>query len=221
MEASDFIITYSSSNFLDINLIGHDPTEFINEINFEVFLIDESGLQEQAAKGKMFYILFSLAMDLKYPLFDVMDATSSISDMASVLFEWDEGKNYWDKLDTYFESYPLENYNVCFLETLEIISKYRGNALGEKIINNLIKRFYFSCGLWVLKAYPLQCNLALIRDNEGEWNVKMDYPAMENDLEKAQYQLFNYYTKMGFQNPFEMEYFIARPFDLITKNRKH
>lgn len=41
---------------------------------------------------------------------------------------------------------------------------------------------------------------------------------MELDFEKAQYQLFNYYKKKGFQNPFDMEYFIARPFDIINKN---
>lgn len=218
MEEPNFIIKYSFSNSLRNYPLGEDPSEFVNEINFEVFTTDDFGLEEQVAKGKMSHILFSLAMDVGFPLFDVMDATDSISEMASVLFEWDVDKDYWDKLDYYFENYPLENYNVCFLETLEIIAKYRGKGLGAKIINDLIERFYHSCGLWVLKAYPLQFDSSSISENGSEWNSKMDYAIMEVDLEKAQYQLFNYYTKMGFQNPFEMEYFIAKPFDFINKN---
>jgi hypothetical protein len=85
----------------------------------------------------------------------------------------------------------------------------------------LIERFYSSCGLWVLKAYPMQHDISIKREIEekmSDWNKKMEYQKMELDFEKAQYQLFNYYKKMGFQNPFDMEYFIARPFDLIDKN---
>lgn len=47
----------------------------------------------------------------------------------------------------------------------------------------------------------------------SDWNRKMEF-----DFEKAQNQLFNYYKEKGFQNPFDMEYFIARPFDVINKN---
>ena len=220
MEELDFIIKYSFSNYLNNDSFVDDPTDFVNEIDFEVFLIDESGLQEQVAKGKMSHILFSLAMDLKFPLFEVMDVTSAISEISSVLFEWDIDKDYWDKLHFYSEDYPLENFNICLLESLEIIAKYRGKRLGKKIINSLIKRFYSSCGLWVLKAYPIQFDLNTIRKNEIEWNTKMDYLSLEEDFEKAQYQIFDYYAKMGFENPFEMEYFIIKPFDFITKNNQ-
>lgn len=221
MEELDFIIKYSFSNFIKDCPIGEDPTEFVNEIDFEVYLIDETGyLQEQVGKGKISQILFSLAMDCGFPLNDVMDATHSICQMSGVLFEWDKDKNFWDKIDTYFEYQPLENYDVFFLETLEVIAKYRGIGLGEKIINNLIERFYSSCGLWVLKAFPMQHDIAIKREKEenwSDWNRKMEYPKMELDFEKSQYQLFNYYKKRGFQNPFDMEYFIAQPFDLLNK----
>lgn len=222
MEELDFIIKYSFSNFLKDCPVGEDPTEFVNEIEFEVYLTDETGhLQEQVGKGKISQILFSLAMDFEFPLSDVMDATHSINQMSGVLFEWDEDKDFWDKIDTYFDYNTLENYDVFFLETIEIIAKYRGKGLGEKIINNLIERFYSSCGLWVLKAFPMQHDIAIKSEKEenwSDWNRKMEYPKMELDFEKSQYQLFNYYKKRGFQNPFDMEYFIARPFDIINKN---
>lgn len=218
MEEQDFIIKYSFSNFLKDCPAGEDPNDFVNEIDFEVYLTDEVGhLEEQIGKGKVSQILFSLAMDCGFPLHDVMDATHSICQMSGVLFEWDEEKDLWDKIDTYFEYQPLENFDAFFLETLEVIEKYRGKGVGEKILKNLVERFYSSCGLWVLKAYPLQHDLSVKRNLESDWNKKMGYQKMELDFEKSQYQLFNYYKKRGFQNPFDMEYFIARPYDIINK----
>jgi len=221
MEELNFIIKYSFSSFLNECSVGEDPMDFVNEIDFEVYLTNESGhLIEQIGKGKISQILFSLAMDSGFPLIDVMDATHSIYQMSGVLFEWDEEKDFWDKIDAYFEFEPPMSYDICFLETLEVIEKYRGKGLGEKIINNLIERFYSSCGLWVLKAFPLQHDNSIKSENEVaqiNWNKKMAYQNMESDFEKSQYQLFNYYIKRGFKNPFDMEYFIARPHDIINK----
>lgn len=221
MEELNFIIKYSFSSFLNECSVGEDPMDFVNEIDFEVYLTNESGhLIEQIGKGKISQILFSLAMDSGFLLEDVMDATHSIYQMSGVLFELDEDKDFWDKIDAYFEFEPPMSYDICFLETLEVIEKYRGKGLGEKIINNLIERFYSSCGLWVLKAFPLQHDNSIKSENESaqiNWNKKMDYQNMESDFEKSQYQLFNYYIKRGFKNPFDMEYFIARPHDIINK----
>ncbi|WMW77308.1 hypothetical protein RF683_07370 [Flavobacterium sp. 20NA77.7] len=221
MEALDFIIKYSFSSFLNDGTVGEDPMDFVNEIDFEVYLTNESGhLLEKVGKGKISQILFSLAMDCGFPLMDVMDASHSIAQMSGVLFEWDDDKDFWDKIDAYFEFEPPLSYDVCFLETLEVIEKYRGKGLGEKIINNLMERFYSSCGLWVLKAFPLQHDISIQSEKEEsqvDWNIKMGYKNMELDFEKSQYQLFNYYIKRGFKNPFDMEYFLARPHDVITK----
>nr|WP_315153486.1 hypothetical protein [uncultured Flavobacterium sp.] len=222
MEELDFIIKYSFSRFLKDDSLGDDPTEFVNEIDFAIYLTNESGhLEEQVGKGKISQILFSLAMDCGFSLIDVMDATHSINEMSEVLFEWDEGKDFWDKIDAYFELDLPQSYDICFLETFEVIAKYRGKGLGEKILNNLIERFYSSCGLWVLKAFPMQHDISIKSDkeeNQNDWNKKMEYSLMELDFEKAQYQLFNYYKKRGFQNPFDMEYFIGKPYDIIDKN---
>lgn len=222
MEEQNFTIKYSFNDILRESPLGEDPNEFVNEIEFIVFATNDHFNEiEQIAKGKISQILFSLAMDSHFPLHDVMDATHSICQMSGVLFEWDENKDVWDKIDTYYDFNPLNNYDVFFLETLEVISKYRGKGVGAKIVKNLIERFYSSCGLWVLKAYPMQHDVSIKRETEekmSDWNKKMEYPKMELNFEKAQFQLFNYYKKMGFQNPFDMEYFIARPLDLIDKN---
>ena len=139
MEELNFIIKYSFSSFLNDCSVGEDPMDFVNEIDFEVYLTNESGhLQEQIGKGKISQILFSLAMDSGFPLEDVMDATHSIYQMSGVLFELDEDKDFWDKIDAYFEFEPPMSYDICFLETLEVIEKYRGKGLGKLLIDQLI-----------------------------------------------------------------------------------
>ena len=216
-----FTIKYSFTDILREDPLGDDPNDFVNNIEFEVYLTDIHGkLSEVIAKGEISQILFGLAIDYGYPLYEVMDASESILDMSGVLFEFEEGKDFWDKIEDYFADAIPENYNICYLEYLEILPNYRGKGIGNKIIKSMIQRFYDSCGLWVAKGFPIQHSGNLEKkafSDLDEWDQKMDYNSFEKDLEKSQYKLFHYLQQLGFQNPFDMEYFIAQPFQIIDK----
>jgi len=223
MEEQDFTIKYSFSDTLRAEPPGDDPNDFVNEIEFEVYVTDIYGkLSEIIAKGKISHILFALAMDYNYPLFSIMDASESILDMSGVLFEFDEDKDFWDKIDTYFEDDIPLNYNICYLEYFEIATNYRGKGIGKKIITNMMERFYHCCGLWVIKGFPIQHSGVIEKtafENLDEWDQQMDYKNFEKDFEKSQYKLFHYFQQLGFQNPFDMAYFIAQPYQIIDKNK--
>lgn len=223
MEEQDFTIKYSFSDALRAQPSGDNPTDFINEIEFEVYLTDIYGkLSEMIAKGKLSQILFALAMDYNYPLFDVMDASQSILDMSSVLFEFDQDKDFWEKIDSFFEDDPPMNFNICYLEYFEIAPNYRGKGIGKKIIMNLMERFYYGCGLWVIKGFPIQHSGVIKKtafEDLDEWDKQMDYKSFEKDFEKSQYKLFHYFQQLGFENPFDMEYFMAQPYQIIAKNK--
>jgi hypothetical protein len=45
----------------------------------------------------------------------------------------------------------------------------------------------------------------------------MNYNSFEKDFEKSQYKLFYYFQQLGFQNPFDMGYFIAQHFQVLDK----
>jgi hypothetical protein len=47
----------------------------------------------------------------------------------------------------------------------------------------------------------------------------MDYDDLDKDFEKSQYKLFNYFQQMGFQNPFDRDYFIAEPYKFLSRER--
>lgn len=221
IEEHNFTIKYTFSDILREDPLGDDPNDFVNKIEIEVFLTDIHGkFSEVIAKGQISQILFGLAIDHGYPLYEVMDASQSILDMSSALFEFEEGNHFWDKIEDYFIDAIPENYTICYLEYLDIAPNYTGKEIGTKIIKNIVERFYDSCGLWVVKGFAIQ-HSGDIEDKAfedfGEWDQKMDYDSFEKDFEKSQYKLFHNLEQLGFQNPFDMEYFIAQPFQIITK----
>lgn len=222
MEEQDFTIKYSFYDILREEPPGDDPSDYVNKIDFEVYVTDRHGkLSEIIAKGKISQILFSLAMDYGYPLIAVMDASESILDMSEILFEFEEGKDFWDKIEMYFsENIPL-NFDICYLEYFEIVPNYRGKGIGKKILINMIERFYNSCGLWVAKGFPIQHSSVIENtafEDLDDWDQKMDYKNFEKDFEKSQYKLFHYFQQQGFQNPFDMQYFIVQPYEIINRN---
>lgn len=215
MEEQEFTIKYSFSDTLREEPLGEDPIDYVNAIDFEVYANAKYGtLSETIAKGSISQILFGLAMDNDYPLIDVMDASHSILEMSEMLFEFDEDKDFWDKIDMYFDANIPLNYDICYLEYFEILPNYRGKGIGKKIIRNIIERWYSSCGLWVVKGFPIQHSTFIKKtafEDLDEWNQKMDYRNFEEDFEKSQYKLFHYFQQLGFQNPFDMQYFIIQP----------
>ncbi|MDR6845586.1 GNAT family N-acetyltransferase [Flavobacterium granuli] len=221
MENHSLAIKYSFNDILRDEPLGDNPNDFINKIEFEAYITDIYGKSSEViAKGKISQILFGLAIDHGYPLFDVIDASESILDMCSVLFELEEGKDFWEKIEANFIDTIPVNYTICYLECLEIVPNYRGKGIGRMIIKSMTERFYDSCGLWVVKGFPIQHSGVIKKtafEDLEQWDKQMDYNSFEKDFEKSQYKLFQYFQKLGFQNPVDIEYFIAQPFQIIDK----
>ena len=86
MEESYFTIKYSFNDILREEPLGEDPNDFVNKIEFEVYLTDIHGkLSDVIAKGQISQILFGLAIDHGYPIFEVMDASIFVSSMVKYL----------------------------------------------------------------------------------------------------------------------------------------
>lgn len=208
-------ITYSFTTFPQADLAGEEPTDFVTEILLDIRQLNSQGNPaNKIGQGKLSLLHFSLAMDKGYPLFDVMDASGPILEMAEQLFDITEGIDFWDKIEAYYDYEPPLHYDICFLERLEILPAYRKKGIGRLVISNMIEKLYASCGLVVVRAYPLQHESDNFLENP-EWKENMEYPLMEKDYEKARYQLFDYYQKLGFVNPFAEDYFMIRPQDFM------
>lgn len=218
MQAEDEMKLYSVIfDFHDVlgAELGEDPDDFVAEYHFKIHTIPEEPTEKEVlvGKGKLSLIQFGLAMDAKFPLLDVMDASSTILAMSQSLFSWEEDSHPFDKLDEHFAEDPILNSNICFVEQIQILPAFRGQGTGRAMLISIARKFYNSCGLIVLKAFPLQ-HEARHPGEADAWTKAMRYDELEQDLEHAQHQLFNWYQKMGLKNPFDEEYFIARPADL-------
>lgn len=210
-------ITYSFTTFPQVTSLAEEPTDYVTEVLMDIRQLDLQGNSaHKIGQGQISLLHFSLAMDKGYPLDYVMDASASILEMAEELFNISEGIDCWDKIEAYYNYEPPLQYDVCFLERLEILPAFRKKGIGKLVIKDMIEKFYASCGLVVVKAYPLQHESENFLENP-EWKTNMEYQLMEADYEKARYQLFNYYQKMGFVNPFAEEYFMIRPHDYICE----
>ena len=209
-----YSVTFDFHDVLGAEL-GEDPNDFVSEHEFKIHTdLEEPGEKaELVGKGKLSLIQFGLAMDAEFPLHDVMDASSTILAMSEKLFNWEEDKNPFAKLDELFQDDPTFNCDICFVEHLQILPPFRGQGIGRATLISIARKFHNSCGLLVLKAFPLQ-HEARLPGEADEWTKAMRYDELEQDLEQSQFQLSSWYQKMGFTNPLHPEYFIARPYQL-------
>jgi len=217
--AADDDMTFYTVDFAFQDLLGaelgEDPNGFVTAVHFKVHREQEEPSEpvELVGQGMLSLIHFSLAMDAGFPLPHVMDATASILAMSETLFSWEEGGDPFDKLDAHFQGEPIFNRDVCFVEQLEVLPAHRGRGIGRDVLVSIARKLYNCCGLIVLQAFPSQHEAR--RPHElDEWEKAMRYDELEQDFERAQYQLFNWFQKMGLINPFDTEYFMARPGEL-------
>ncbi len=206
-----YSVTFDFHDVLGAGL-GEDPNDFVTEHHFKIHTVPEEPSEKEAlvGRGKLSLIQFGLAMDAEFPLRDVMDASSTILAMSESLFSWEEDVHPFEKLDKYFENDPIFNADVCFVEQLEILPAFRGQGIGRAALISIARKFHNSCGLLVLKAFPLQ-HEARLPGKVDQWVKAMRYDELDQDLERSRLKLNSWYQEMGFTNPFDLEYFIARP----------
>ncbi len=220
MNIDDLDLTLFSMDFScrDIlgGTLGEDPIDFVSEYEFKIKTYsDESGQKEElVGKGKLSLIHFSLAIDANFRLYDVMDSTASILDMSEKLFNWEQDRDPFEKLEEYFAGVPFLNSDICFVEEVEVLPAFRGQGIGKAALISIARKFYNSCGLIVARAFPLQHQSKGNRGHDDEWSKAMRYDELEQDFERSQYQLFHWYKQMGLNNPFDPEYFMIRPHEL-------
>ena len=210
IEEDLYRVDYTFSSFLNDGSIGEEPSDYVSEISLNVYKIEDGKEEDQLiGKGCISLLHLNRALDQDFPLYDIFDATANILEMAQVIFNLDNEDDYWSKLDEYYNYDLLTSYDVCFIERIELLPEFRGKDIGKWVVKNILERFYGSCGLVVLHAFPLQHE---DRDpSPSKWVEKMKLQDLERDLEQAQYKLFHYYQQMGFTNPFDPAYFFIRP----------
>ena len=192
-----------SSNF------SESPEKYLNQYELEIWLETEDGSPiELAGKGDLYNILLSAALEEDADIFEIFDFDAGLLDLGNTLYDF-ENVDFKKCIFDYYND-DFYNPNVFFINRIELLPRFRGQGLGEKIIQDICHRFASGCGLFALKAFPLQMERRAI-ETPKEWDKRMKFHQLEQDEEKATYKLYSYYQNLGFHNILKDDFFFMRP----------
>lgn len=205
--SKDDIILHTEFSFTS-GVGGLEASRFLNEyvINIKAHHFHDDK-EVSIGSGKVILILLGLAVNQNYNPFYIFDSSHSLLELGENIYDFDTYE-LKEELQEFY-NFEILSDNICFLERIEILPKYRSKGLGKKIIKNFVERFSGCCGLYALKAFPLQ--LEARKEKCQGWYKKMRLDELEQDEEKAKHKLYSYYRTLGFDQPFNNEYFFHNP----------
>jgi GNAT superfamily N-acetyltransferase len=193
-----------------------EHNRFINEYKIDIWGYNESsdGIENSQliGKGEVSLFLVGLAQEERFSLYQLFDSSQNGLDLGNLLFDWET-----ENIKEYFEDLMFANYNILYINRVELLPKFRGIGFGKKIIKDILFRFYDSSGLIVLKAFPLQLEGSNVLGRDEEWVKKMKYTDLVQDEKVAKKQLYKFYKSLGFTQYLKTEYFYMDP----TLKNKH
>jgi GNAT superfamily N-acetyltransferase len=185
---------------------------FINEYNIDIGGYGESSddieNSQLIGKGKVSLFFFVLAQNEGFSLYKLFDSSQNGLDLGNLLFDWETEDIEEDFKDLIFET---GNCNILYVDRVELLPQFRSLGFGKKIMKDILFRFYNSCGLITLKAFPLQLEGSNVLGNDEEWTQKMKYKDLVQDEKVAKKQLYKFYKSLGFMQYLKTEYFYMNP----------
>ena len=165
-----------------------EPDQFLRTFHGKVYA--DIDIEEDAEIGYVSgcIVQLSLALNSRYPLEYVFDATESVARMQEGIFELDEGE-FYSTLKT--EAFG----DILFIEELGLYPAYRGKGLGQKVLRAIEAELGSTgCEIAVLEPYPLQFSEAMV----GE-RAKMRLHTFSPDKEASTEALKRLYENCGYQ----------------------
>ena len=185
---------------------------FINEYEIDIWGHGENddGIEKSQliGKGKISLFLVGLAQNEDFSLYQLFDSSQNGLDLGNLIFDWETEDMNEDFEDIISEAL---NYNILYIDRIELLPQFRGLGLGKKIMKDIIFRFDNSCGLIALKAFPLQLEGSSVLGRDEKWSKKMKYDDLIQDEKIAKKQLYKFYKSLGFTQYFKTEYFYINP----------
>lgn len=195
-----------------------EHNRFINEYKIEIFGNgeDKNGIEKYylIGRGEISLFLVGLAQNEGFSVYQLFDSSQNGLDLGNLIFDWDT-----EDIKEDFENLILEtgNSNVLYIDRIELLPQFRGLGFGKKIMKDIIFRFDNSCGLIILKAFPLQLEGLNVLGRDEKWAKRMKYKCLVQDEKIARSQLYKFYKSIGFKQYLKSEYFYLNP---ILTNKK-
>lgn len=180
-----------------------EQARYINEIHIDIIGRTIDGIEYKMGEAERKILLLSLACNDNVDPFDIFDYSQSLMEIGDVIYDYDQG---WLK-DEITSVCNIEHPDICVFERLCILPQYRGLGLAKKLVKDNVMRLGDSCGLIVMKPFPLQCEGTMDGDVErarefqyrsNPFEADMEHDHMEQDPDIALKQLVKYYKSIGY-----------------------
>jgi len=193
-----FTLKYRFSSRLDFDDMDRYITTYKVKIYEEAY--DREG-KLLIGKVTVKLLLACLICDEEFSLAQVLDTAQDVANIGEMIFDG-ETEELNEDIQKFYD-YGIGHADVCLLTRIEIRESHRRRGIGKKVVKDIFNRFKASCGLFVVQAFPLQFESRIERGGFGalpKWSEKMNFSSLENDFEKAFYQLKAFYQKIGFDH---------------------
>lgn len=189
---------YINFNYSFTSYIGEiEGSRYVQSVKIDIVNTDEGGYNPEVIGVAMIKVLLlEQAINDRYSIYEIFDQESYLRYIGDLIYNYDEGE-FSDNIINAFSG--IFNLNICILERILILPKYRGFGIGAKLIKDIYMNFGSACGLFVVQPFPLQLeHPGALRDSALEWREKMNYELLEQDEKKAMRSIKAYYKKVGF-----------------------
>jgi ribosomal protein S18 acetylase RimI-like enzyme len=188
----------------------NEEYRYINEYHVEIYGVsyEEDSINDKSVfigKAKVELYLLDMADNNQFDRDIIFDSSQARRDFFNGIYNFEKNR-FCKKVEERFdESF---NSNLLNIERIEILPKFRRHGYGKEIIKDIIFRFNSSFGVAIIKAFPLQLEVEIGRD---EWREKMRYSEMEHNPINATKSLYGFYRSLGFKQIGKGNYFFLNP----------
>ncbi len=138
------------------------------------------------------------AITAGYDLYEIFDSYEITSQYGSQIFDFEE-MIIKEDIGACVDGMLMED-NICFLENIEILPRFRGYSLAAKLTKDIIFHFGAACSLFVIDPCPMQFETK--GQKLDEWQSRLGLNTFSTDEKIAFEKLRNYFKSFGF---FEIE----------------
>lgn len=176
---------------------------YITHINGEIFVVlyDGAETQELIGKFELKLVHISLAINTGYPIFDIFDSSQMMINVMFPIWNFDNDELVSEIQEALGDDIGVITNDILIIDTLQIVKKYRGLGLAQKVLKDIYMRFEGAVSLFVLEAFPLQVDNEWLKyraEQEKEFYDKMDYSSFTGSSKTNTKKIIKIYKSIGF-----------------------
>lgn len=186
-------IEYTFRSFIGSREAANCIKEY-RAVLYEGEFVDNT-LNEYAGEVDFKLIYLDVAQQEGFDIEELFDTYEYTYRHGQSFYDFNKGTFKKPLLKT-FPDLEFSSENICIIETIGVIPKFRGKGLGAKAFKDIIWNFSRGCDLFIIQPFPLQFEHP---ENGSQLFPRLALDDLAKDERKATLSLSEYYQSWGFQ----------------------